>query len=391
MALLEDLSKRQSIPTTPDSTEVVRRGRVAETIKDVFVWELRQLMSTTGPDRLDAVPSIDKYQADIPGAGRDLDPLETVVRVVRQYSDITEKLPLVTVGLGAIKNKKMGISGKFVDTIFPRPCLVSGQGTFAPGLPGIVIPPAPGVYPDAASPTAPPYSATPTGTADLFVVGADFVEITTTIDGVAFIEVLTFTSTLLGVAPQTPRDIADIINYQALYCHASVVLVGGIPKLIVEAGGPALTGKKYSIQRTNASANFDAWINFPIGAAIAPSDAFPAMNRYMISLDAEVSLFVLSEGENIRTELVDILLDFFTFVMDDRNFTFYGRSIFGDQTDETYQIILKDGEVATAGEQEVPRQDDPTRKIYINRISIPVSVFQYIDRVVAQGVVAKQG
>lgn len=388
MTTPEDFTKRQNIPTVPDAVEISRVGRVSETVKDVLVWELRNYFNTTRTARADATPSVEKFSAYLPGNTREQDPYETAVRILRMWPDITQDMPFIGIGTHTIKNNKMALSGKFVDSIKPRPSLIAGTGTFGP--PGVITPIAasPASWPDGNQPSPPPDSHNPTGLPIYGLVAGDTLQITTIIDGVTNVSNFIFPQDLLGVAPQTPRMIADIINIQALYCRASVVFINSLPTLIITVGGPLGNGINYSIQRTAASANFDAFVNLPTTAAIAPSDAFPAVNRYMISYNMDVALTVMTEDENTRTELTDIIMDYFSFVMDDRGFTYYGRSFFGNQSDESYQIIIKDNDIVVADEEEVPRQDDPTRKIYMNTCTVPVTAIQYIDRTVAMGVAA---
>ena len=107
-----------------------------------------------------------------------------------------------------------------------------------------------------------------------------------------------------------------------------------------------------------------------------------ACNRENLAEDFTVSLQVVTESDNVRTELSDLLFDFFTFIMADRQFQFYGRSTFDqDILDETYQIIIKDTDVVLAGEQEIPRPNDQKNKVYINAIQVPVTAIMYTDRI----------
>jgi hypothetical protein len=384
--IYEDFTQRQLRATEPDSNEIVRRGRLSETIKDVFVWELRQFFNTKSIYNSNVIPIIDKYAADIPGADRDLDPLATVVRVVRQFADLTQKLPALIVSIGSIKNKKIAMSGKFIASSPAEPCLVSGTGAFVQNNTGATFAGAPPAtsYMDNALPFPAVKDQYPTGAANIYLQDGDFVEISTVINGKQHTSKIVFTQRMLGASPQTPQMIAQIINLQALYCRAQVQFINGIPTIVLFAGGPGGSGPVMAIRRTNATPNFDAQINFPSAVAYGPSNDHPARNTYAISIDAEVGIFLLSEGENTRSEMTDMIMDFFTFIMDDRQFTFYGRSFFGNQQNEAYQIIIRDNDISTAGEQETARQDDPTRKLYVNRVNVPVTAFEYIDKYVGQ-------
>jgi hypothetical protein len=393
MATLEDLTLRQNRATTPyDPNNVTTRvGKITDAAKDMFVWELRDYFSRKGQDRIALVPTIEKFAADNPGPAGDYDPLETVVRMMRQYPDLTEKLPYIGVTITNHKNVKLGFSTKFVDTVMPRPRLVAGLGAFGPVPAPVTVPPAaPTTTWDDNQQPGVPVNVPPTGDPTYSLTNGDWVEITTTFDGVEHVSRFIFDLNLLGGSPQTPRAVADVINLQALYCHADVISYNGVQTLILEPGGPLGKGKRMSIQRTNATVNFDNNINFVTTQLKAPSNQFPAANRYMSSHDMTVTLVIGSEGENIRSELSDVLTQFFTLVLDDRQFTLWGRSFFSNVPDETYQLIIKDESVGLTGEQEVPRPDDPARKIYLNRLNVPITLIQYIDRTVQMGVVAQQ-
>jgi hypothetical protein len=68
--------------------------------------------------------------------------------------------------------------------------------------------------------------------------------------------------------------------------------------------------------------------------------------------------------------------------MDERDYTLLGRSIFDPSIpNETYQVIIKP-DPSMAGEQEVPRPGDERDKIYVNRLNIPVTTIQYLDKAV---------
>jgi hypothetical protein len=363
---------------------------MTELVKNVFVYELRHYFdSQTSPDRLAMVPVIQKFASDLPAPDRELDPLETIVRVIRSHPDITERLPYIGIAASAGKNMKLAMSGKYVDAVRHLPRLVAGTGAYAPpvGTPA-VVPSALDLtqFDDNGQPGVPVDWPAPLGMAQYGLVGADYVEFTTSFDGAVYTDHISFNDIYLGVSPQTPRMIADAINNQALYCQAHVVFYNNVPTLVIEPGGPCGRGTYVTIQKTAATANFDAYINLPILQKSAPSDEFPTSNRYLNSMSMTISMVLGTDGENIRAELTDLVQNFFCFVMEDRHFTFYGRSFFhADIPDETYQILIRDNEITPVGEQEVARQDDPMRKVYINKVDVPVHLLYYVDRNVQVG------
>lgn len=393
----DDLLKRSNRSTRPDDVANLpsRIGRVSEVVKSMFVWELRHLFGNS-EDNTGHIPYIEKFNTLLPN--RDLDPLETVVRIIRQYSNITERLPYIGVALTAGRSNKLAFGTKYVDRVMSLPRCVAGTVPVPP-LDEDEEPLTPPVWSvavqsndflDNNQPGLPADWPEPIGDTRYGLDDGDFVEFTTVLNGVEYVSRIIFTRKLLGRSPQTPRTIADIINLQALYCHADVVFKNEIPTLIVEPGGPGGSGSVMSIQRSDASANFDNYIRFDNLVRSAPSDEFPAANRYLNSLNMTVSLVVGTEGDTVRTELTDLLLEFFNIIMDDRQYTFWGRSINSDIPDEVYQLIISDKEIALAGEQEIPRPDDPSRKVYINRLNIPILMMQYADRRIQVGVVAEE-
>ena len=386
----EDLGKRVDIPTIPDQPQNLptRRGRTTEVVKEIFVWELRHYLdSVNSPDDLLPVPVVMKFASDLPDPDREFDPLETVLRVIRSYPDITERLPYVGVLASAGKNNRLSMSGKYVGAVLQSPRLIAGTGPFTPpATPPPFIPPTPDLtaFNDNEVPGVPANQPAPTGEDQYGLQSSDWVEITTVVDGVIHVERFVFDDVLVGISPQSPRVIANAINFNAKWCHADVVLINNVPTLIIE---PGKTGSYFEIFRSDASPGFDAYINLPLDKLVAPSNQFPMMNRYINSLEMTVGLIIGTDGDTLRTEITDLISNFFIFVMNTRQYTFWGRSFYGDIQDEFYQLIIKDNAVNIIGEQEIPRPDDPARKIYVNRIDVPITMLQYIDRPVQQGAI----
>lgn len=106
----------------------------------------------------------------------------------------------------------------------------------------------------------------------------------------------------------------------------------------------------------------------------------PAKNRYAYTWDLQIEIQVLTEDENIRTELADLVGSFFSFWLEQRHFQLLGRSVLDDTVaDEHYQIVIKPG-VRSGQETEVPRAEDPRDKIYVAAFSVDVTTTMYLDR-----------
>jgi len=335
------------IPTVPDNlTQPPRFGAIHELVKDAFVLELRHFLSTANNRlRIGELPRIDKYAVAI---DTKIDPLETAVSLIRSYPDITEDLPLIAVLATTGRNLKLSISDKYTSMVVPPAKIIgSANGPFA------------------------------------LTDGMDL-QITTQPDGIDTNVVTSrfvFPSFMFtNIAAATPEEVVYAINFQSLYVTAYVVTDGVIKHVGIRAGGPhgTLFPNKITIVGGTSLGT--------LGLAIGQTDqnygvGKQAYERYHMAAELTVAIEIVAESENVRTDISDLLYDFFSYVMADRKFQFYGRSIFDESVlDETYQIILKDSQISFSGEQEINRLGDLRDKLYINRISIPVIAIQYSDR-----------
>jgi len=346
---VKDRNDLSPIPTTPlNNDQPPRFGGITELVKDAFVIELTNFMST-GYSRLrpGELPRIDKYQVAL---DVDTDPLATAVNLIRSYPDIMEDMPLLAVLAATGSNLKLSISDKYVNTMVPA---------------------------------AEVYSSITSGTYQLS--GGQTLDIETHPSGrpgeVAQSSFKFPSFMFKNISSATLDEVVSVINFQALYCTAfKFKNQEGTYSLGLRAGGP--NGKEFPnrikiIGGTSLSA---------LGLTIGQEDqnygpGKKVLTRHVISANMTVGIEVVTESENVRTELSDLLFDFLTFVMADRQFQFFGRSTFDPNVqDETYQIIIRDNEVSISGEQELPRPSDPKDKIYVNRINVPVTVMQYTDR-----------
>lgn len=336
------------IPTTPDDLQQPNRfGGITELVKDVFVLELRHFLKTDNTRiRLGEFPRIDKYSVALDVS---VDPLETAVNMIKSYPDMTEDMPLVAVMSTSGNNLKLGMSDKHVGMAIRPATVIGGAGPF-----------------DLTDGSSLIIETTPTGKLDS-----------------ATQSTFSFDSRFFdNIAEATLDEVIDAINFQALYVTAQKFVIGGSPVLTLRAGG--IEGKQFPNMITIKGGTALTELGFTLNQTDKNyGTGKVAYSRHCISSTMTVGLEVVTESDNVRSELSDLIFDFFTFVMADRQFQFYGRSVFSeDILDETYQIIIKDSEISLAGEQETPRPGDSKDKIYVNRINVPVIAIQYTDRVI---------
>ena len=107
----------------------------------------------------------------------------------------------------------------------------------------------------------------------------------------------------------------------------------------------------------------------------------PAMNRYMVSANLQITIDVLAESPNVRREVLDLLLTEFMFYLELKFFTLYGRGTFDEDNypDEHYQVIIHQ-EVQDGGEADIPRGEDQKDRIHSARVIVPCTITWYADR-----------
>jgi hypothetical protein len=364
MPVIDNPNLQQQIATIPDNTtQPPRFGGITELVKDAFVLELRHYLNTSNAllrgqsvdPSVTELPRIAKYSVLVDTS---TDPLETAVALIRNYPDIAEDLPLIAVLATTGKNEKLAISDKYIANVV-APAQVIGT-------------------------TQPPYALTSGMT----------LEVQTMPDGqTPILSTYTFNTWMFAdITHATLTEVINAINLQALYVQPFINTVGSTSALGLRPGNKGL---HFPNMITVVGGTAAPILGFPVAAPTLPLlNTIPAqasqnygagsvvMKRYHIAASLSVALEVVAESENVRTDITDLLFDFLTFVMADREFQLYGRSVF-DQTilDETYQIIIKDNDITLSGEQELPRFNDPKDKIYINRINVPVLAIQYTDRI----------
>lgn len=351
---IENLYARRNVPTLPlDANDPFRFSQLVETVKDAFQRELMDYFDYRRSDfqnLRNEIPTIEKYNL---GFSASDSPIETVTRVLLQHPDILERLPLIAVTTASGSNLKLGFGGQYVAAVQP-PARVKGT---RPG----------------------PFAFVPN----------DKIAFRTTPDGGApTISTLLFVPSLFqDMNAATMDEVLAAASVQLLYVSTQVTRYSTpVGVLRVNAYGPLtraphpntieVLGPPYSTQ------NALDQLGFVAGMKDSTQDRNPS-NRYQLSTNLTVGIDIGAESENERRELTDLLMYFFSLEMDKRDFTFVGRSVFDDEfPNEWFQIILKD-QHSLAGEAEIPRQGGSGEQrdlIYVNRIQIPVTIIDYVDR-----------
>src|SRR5690606_34408997 len=104
----------------------------------------------------------------------------------------------------------------------------------------------------------------------------------------------------------------------------------------ISYGGPETSNSQGNIEITGGTAI--AVLGFSIGQKALYKDSI-AYNRYNQASNINIAIEVVAEDHDVRTEITDLVWSFFTFYLDEKDFTFYGRSVFEDNiSNETYQV-----------------------------------------------------
>ncbi len=348
----ENLEDRGYVTTEPeDSNDPSKFGQVTESTKDAFKIELEKFFSYKTADvssKIAEVPTIQKFAL---GADGNEQRLEQVVQMIMAYADTPDQLPMVAITVVSSRERKLGIGSGFVDRV-----------QYPPSICGTV----PG-----------PYDLTDGWTLEFKTWPSGYeVNETTSIMEVASVLFADISS------PVTTQELADAINKsQALYYHCDVT---ADDCLRISCGGPmAVTNPNY-IEITDGDAAFLSALGFTVGQSdIYTNTDNPPKNRYGLAADMVVNIDVVTDDPNTRSELGDLVTNFFTFYMEKRRFQFIGRSYQSRDIDpeEWYHIIFQ-GQSNWTGEINTPRQGggEGYNYIYANRCSIPVLTCDFIDR-----------
>jgi hypothetical protein len=432
-----DPLNRAFAPTVPDDTrDPPRFAQLTETVKDVFVLELRKFFANAlhTLERRVELPTIEKYST----FGDGNDPFATSVSIIRKLPDTLENLPHIAVMTSGGTERRLSIGPPYVTTVQDPSYVTAAQEE--------------------------PYA----------LVDGDTLIISTMLTSVtSFTDTITFTAnrfpTAAPIGAALADDVARVINEQAAHCYARVVEVSGDRFVVIEAGGP----RSFTVGNTpiaievvggtcaetlgigrggtltnitipsagvaNLTAPAGTWSALDVGAYITLSQAYwssfnngrflitgfssdtitdtltisakygreeigsptlwfiglrdhhqnathPPKHRYAVAFDLSTQIDVITEDENTRGELIDLVLGFFSFFLEQKYFTFLGRSVFASETltdteraNEYYQITINPP-IRNSSENEIPRPSDASGRIFVNTFSVDVTISMYIDR-----------
>lgn len=336
-----DRAYRATVPT--DAADPPRFGQALETTKDAIVLSLREFFGEAQPEgRFSELPTIEKYQA---GLEAGLDPFLTTVEIVQEFPDILEQLPHLSVTASGGRNTRMTIGVPFLAHV-QYPPRVEGRGQ--------------GPY-DLSSAMTLRYRTQPhrrgTWVASQFVLRPSL-----------------FTTP----SAVTPAEVVEVLKRQGLYAQPFVTESG---TLGIQCGGLNGGDVRPNTLEVLATSDTAALSTFGFDAGQTAVN-FPPRNRYHTSTAVDVNIDILSVGVNTRRELADLVYGWATFWLERRNFELQGRSWTSEDVspEEWYHIVVHQ-EVTVGAFQATDRVSNSKDKIQVQRVTIPVTAFMYIDRV----------
>jgi len=339
-------------PTVDPSGDTFRFGQMVETVKSVFVIELQKFFGSW--QYLSEIPNIEKFHFDDPRDREDDGQLLTWTHIIMQYPDIGQRLPLIAVTTASGTQRKMSFGTQYVGTYWKIPVIK-------------------------------------TGTYEPFALEDKMTLNYSTTAGVA--SIIFLTTDFPNINSVTAQELAERINYSAPLLQASVFETTVNDQT---RRGVMLQSMKPPAAPDYIEISASGDLNVVLGIVAGTKDdttILPPIKRYQYCMDMNIGLDIGAESETLRKELVDLLMVFMQFYMQDRNFEFHGAANMpdgnGDIYPQPFQIIMSNAQ-SKSGESEVPRPDgDGSQKIYVDRYTIPVTMLQFLDRPLGadQGVV----
>lgn len=431
--MARELFNRAFAPTVPkDLADPPRFSQLVETTKDVLVQELRNFFDSSlqGSEFLSELPTIEKYAT----FGSGLDQFSTAVNIVRKFPDSLENLPHVAVMAATGQERKLTIGPPYIATVqdpprvistLPEPyALVDGDALALRVHKGRQTTDETVTFTSNRFPSSDPITAALAEDV-VRVINEQAISIRAEVVDVGGSNHVQ----ILGSGPEVQlqgRSLTGLEVIQGGTSNALAILGFGREGDVTDIGGasPSIT----------LTAPAGAWTAADIGTYVTVTEAAngffndgtflitdfstaggvdtltltnkygrveagspakwfiglrddntnplrPPKHRYGQALDLSVEINVLAESTNVRGEMVDLINSFFGFFLEQKFFTFFGRSTFSGQTvtNEHYQIVINPP-LRSSAESEIPRPTDGVDKVYLNAFGLSVTTSMYIDR-----------
>lgn len=345
---------RGTVPRDPRNPP--RFGQLIETVKDAFAAELYRFFEFKSDDiraKLGEFPAIEKFGV---GAGSTSSSMETVMNLIMSFGNTMDKYPMIAITSANAKELVLGLGGTFVCDGQSATRLVSGNEG--------------------------PFNLQDGWTLKIrtWPLGLTGDPVETTIEFKDFM--------FPDIANATVQDVIQAWNAQALYTQARE---SGRGFLQVVTGGPAAQGVRNGIEIIGGTPDCLLALGYSVGQIDLytehKSGPTSPVQRYGVAGNMTINLDVISDDMNTRTQLADLVWDFFTFYADRQYYQFQGRSYLDDSVDppEWYQIIL-DRKFSWSGEYNRARQGGEQKSyLYSIRGSIPIIAADFVDRPVNRG------
>lgn len=335
-----------------DPGDPFRFGQLHETAKDCLQVEIKQffdLLATRFPGRKEIVPTIEKFSA-----GTGPSNTESVVNVFLQRMDRLSKLPVIIITSATGGQNQLTLGSQFVDSVrAPARVIAPNLGPYAL------------VDGDKLTFKTSPKKGADATSSLVFRAG-----LVANIGAVTAAEVQAIADATMLYVGVEQRRFSDVVGQFRFIAGGKVGRV--YPNFIEVLPPPHST-----LNALNA---------FGFNVNELPKDdnsTRTALNRYQMAKNLTLNLDIGAEDENQRREITDLVDYFLQLDMDERGKVFYGRSVFDiDFPGENFQCILLDKANITA-EVEVPMTPSSGEQkdmIYACRMSIPITIIDYIDR-----------
>lgn len=356
-------SNYRNDPVSQTPIDMAKPMQLLETVKDIFVFELRRYFETEKANGLllSEQPTIEKYKITDFQQGQD--EFVSSVNVIRQLPDVLQKLPILAITAATGRNFVLGLGTQYVGVVQDPPRVLTSRGPWNL-LPNSQI-----------------QFSTGAGTT-IITLTATYVADFTKVQPIELMRAINAQSNIIRA--EVNPDSTVLIYLKTPKSQFLTVVAVNLTDYSGTIGSPPDASGVITVDTNQISgisslgANADA--KGLLGLTGQSDDVYnplrPPKHRYNQSKDLTLNIDVGTEDDNQRTELTDLLNYFLDLRLNERDFALLGDTKLG----QNWQIILKQ-QTVLGGESEIPRPEgDGFSKIYVNRVSIPLVIVDYVDR-----------